>query len=841
VGQWASSIEPPIAAGSARDAEILLLAHMTCAGGLLHLQAESHLRLTLSSALTSEPLRRELEKILGQDDSRLSIGSLLPLVVAGRRPGLLQRLAQMAALDGYLDYDEVALLHRAADAWQLPRAQIEQRQADLDRARQAAADAARRRLSWRARLVGSWNTLSGRSPQGVVADDVSGELRSTANKAWLEYLLGVSYPQVIESCVRQAREDYPFSREVLAAAEGSTQRLQQSLAQTVANLEEAARPGHAHTARSVLEMAKSAEAGSQQHLRQLGQDLRGSLERKRRSLDRLTIVFMGRTKAGKSTLHAVLSRGGRSGIGYGMQATTRTLRTYEWERLRILDTPGFGAAMRPEDATLAKSVLPESDIVCLLMTDDSQQQSDFEVLSAVRALAKPLIIVINFKLDIEDPDDLQARLASPGGLMPPANVAAHEERIRTYATHAFGSDHFAVISVHLFAALLALERTGTPEANVLWRESGIQRLLDALRVTIIEEGPIRRSQTLLGMLPGEFAPAEDWANEKASELSESADLLRKQGAAGVRRLQAAAGDAENEFESGLKRLMLSINNRVPKFAEQHWSASGETLRTAWATQLQQIRPEHQIQKLLDGVEAHFSSKVEEILKETAMELQLSQALGGPKVLLAAQDSSTLARTLMKVTGIALTVTGALLALAGAPLTLPVALVALVIKLVASLFESQSTKRAKAVRAIEKSLRQQLDSYHAKVEKKVSAKLKSRAKLITLGYTDYFTQLADATSSLSSQISMAAAGLGQASADASRLFAKRVVDWAENRYEPLSRSAVDHRIDGVRRAFGVTMTIFIKKRPHLKKSAEALTQTLQERITFEILPRRKWRL
>ncbi len=816
-----------------REAEFLLAAHIVCAGGLLHIQSQDVLSRALAQSLISDTIRGELTKILTLDDQRISFEKLLPKVDLERRQGVLTRLSQIAAVDGYLDVDELELLEQAAQTWEIPKTTIQKQQTDLEDARRASIAMDSRRLSWGARFVGSLRKLfQPRTVQELLEKTVPNQFKETVEGAWIEYLLGAEYPEVIESCVRQAREDYPFTKEVLAASEQSISRLTQSLSLAIADLHKKAQPSEAHTAKSMLETALRAEGELKEHLLHHSQQLRVSLERKWRSLDRVTIAFLGRTKAGKSTLHAILAKSGNTGIGRGAQRTTRIVRTYEWERLRILDTPGFGAAMNPEDATIAKAVLPESDMVCLLVTDDSQQESDFQVLSSVRELAKPLIIVLNFKSAIDDADILKAKLESAEGLMPAAEIRDHEARIRRYASAAFGGARFEVIPVHLLAALLALKEADSQESEALWRASGIQRLLDTFRVTIVDEGPIRRSQTLLGMLPGELAPAKTWAEQKRVEFADSAETLKKQGEAGARRLRAAAKDAEGDLKSGLNHLMLSLNSEAPKFAEKHWSSSEATLNADWSATMERLAPQKSVQRLVNKVETSFSKKVEAIIKETSLELKLSRSLGGPSVYLAEQDASTLARTVMKVAGIVLTVAGAVLSLMAAPLAPLVHIGAAIVRAISSLFQSEASKRAKAAQSIERSLRSQIDAYHKKLESETLKSLRSSAGQITQGYLEYFAGLAKTMESVSLLMAGTVAALRQASEDASHLFAKRVLDWTEGSSEPLSRPSVEQRIRGVDRQFGVFMTIKVNGRLRLKIDLDKLSKTLQEKVSFE---------
>lgn len=62
------------------------------------------------------------------------------------------------------------------------------------------------------------------------------------------------------------------------------------------------------------------------------------------------------TKAGKSTLHSILTEQGWDAIGVGKQRTTRSNRFYTWNNIRIIDTPGIGAPGGKSDEEIAESI-----------------------------------------------------------------------------------------------------------------------------------------------------------------------------------------------------------------------------------------------------------------------------------------------------------------------------------------------------------------------------------------------------------------------------------------------------------------------------------------------------
>jgi predicted GTPase len=127
-----------------------------------------------------------------------------------------------------------------------------------------------------------------------------------------------------------------------------------------------------------------------------------SHQAKQRALSYFTIAFMGRTKAGKSTLHSIITQDGWESIGVGKQRTTRFNRIYEWKNIRIIDTPGIGAADAGgrDDEDVAKSIVDEADVICYVVTNDSIQETEFKFLEQLKEKAKPLIIILNLKYNL---------------------------------------------------------------------------------------------------------------------------------------------------------------------------------------------------------------------------------------------------------------------------------------------------------------------------------------------------------------------------------------------------------------------------------------------------------
>lgn len=89
--------------------------------------------------------------------------------------------------------------------------------------------------------------------------------------------------------------------------------------------------GQATTAKKVAKQLEDTNKALTTEIIEKIKKVRESLCAKQRALNHFSIAFMGKTKAGKSTLHAIITNEGWDAIGVGKQRTTRWTRVYEWK------------------------------------------------------------------------------------------------------------------------------------------------------------------------------------------------------------------------------------------------------------------------------------------------------------------------------------------------------------------------------------------------------------------------------------------------------------------------------------------------------------------------------
>lgn len=221
-------------------------------------------------------------------------------------------------------------------------------------------------------------------------------------------------------------------------------------------------------------------------------NIENSIEKKRKHLSTFTVTLFGRTKAGKSTIREALTNGNGESIGKGGQRTTRDIKEYYWNNLRIIDTPGISAYEGEEDVSIAESIIDESDLILFLVTNDSIQETEFEKLLQLRSQNKPIIILLNVKVDIVNELHRKRFLKRSREIVSFEGQAGNIDRIKEYSKKYLGSDNLEIIPIH---ALSAFESTRVDDEDLckeLYNASNINRVKFLLRELIVNQGKQKR-------------------------------------------------------------------------------------------------------------------------------------------------------------------------------------------------------------------------------------------------------------------------------------------------------------------------------------------------------------
>ena len=122
------------------------------------------------------------------------------------------------------------------------------------------------------------------------------------------------------------------------------------------------------------------------------------------------VVLFGRTKAGKSTVREALTQGAGETIGKGRQSTTKEVQWYDWQNLKVYDTPGIlstNDTNRSEkgigdEESKALELLQKADVAIFMFASDNIETAELEYLKDVVQRGKSVLALLNVKADLTD-------------------------------------------------------------------------------------------------------------------------------------------------------------------------------------------------------------------------------------------------------------------------------------------------------------------------------------------------------------------------------------------------------------------------------------------------------
>ena len=238
-----------------------------------------------------------------------------------------------------------------------------------------------------------------------------------------------------------------------------------------------------------------------------------------------SIALMGRTKAGKSTLHSIMCKEGEEFIGKGGQRTTRFNRVFTWNGLKIIDTPGIGAGEDEgrRDEEIAESVINQADIICFVIVDDTISSEDILLtLDKIAEYHKPLIIVLNHKDDINKKSHLKRFETDPDkwkNTQDEKNLSGWIDRLERNAEKNGYKDIIRIVPVFLLAAI-----KGINEENIVYyQKSNYPVFVETIKELIQYNCVFYKSQTMLD----EPSVSLHKAFDRLKEAEECLELLQR--------------------------------------------------------------------------------------------------------------------------------------------------------------------------------------------------------------------------------------------------------------------------------------------------------------------------
>lgn len=822
------------------DYPFLLVTHMVCADQQIHSEESKALRELAMQISASQRTLAEMEKILAQDENHLSVEDLARKVSPGEQSEAMSQMLTIAYVDGFCSALEREMAEQVARIWNWPTGEVQRQLAEAG----AFADTRfigehnqQQKVSFCARFLAGADSLLSRALVDNVAKLTGCEEKVEQLRREI-LLTGPEYDEAIRQCAVIADEDYKFAELALQSADKALSKLEKNIQGAIEDIKH--KTGGKDQATTAKEVAKQLEdtrnSLSAEIIKEI-KSVRESLRAKERALNHFSITFMGRTKAGKSTVHAIVTDDGWDAIGVGKQRTTRLNRVYEWKNIRIIDTPGIGAPGGKSDEEIAKSIIDESDVICYVVTNDSIQESEFAFLRLLKEKAKPLIILLNIKKNLSDPRRLEHFLQNPDKefvMEGQSGIGGHIQRIRRYAREHYANDYFDIVPVMLLAAQLSRKPEHAKKKQELFKASRIQDFLDLIRVSLVNHGAIRRSQTLLGSTVGAIDNPYKWVNQQALVYEKLAQTLKNKREVIQNDIQKAAKDAKGSLLQQIERIFQEAREAIPSFAEDHWNCNQVTQKLGWEQKLKALRFEDRLKIAYEEASKKFNKEVQEALEEIGNELQLISELGSSDFNFPEQDSNNF-RDFVRIGGGILGIAGTIIALFVAPpVGLAIGIVSAVVSGIVGMFKSKDEKRREAVINISTSLETQLNTQRQNTLQQAERDFGKYSDFVTKNINIYFEELIAGLDAIATHLERAKKKLSGTENYLNRAYAKRIIDWCAEKYETMTDECINQIIATVERDLGRNMKIVTKSKVQQLKSLEDIKHILQEDISFSDL-------
>lgn len=342
---------------------------------------------------------------------------------------------------------------------------------------------------------------------------------------------------------------------------------------------------------------------------------------------------MGRTKAGKSTLHSVLLGGLNSDfIGRGSERTTRYNFVYDFEGMRIIDTPGIGAPGGKSDTEIAKEVADESDLICYVVTSDSIQETEFNFLKQLKDRNKPVLIMLNKKDNITRSEKkLQKFLDNPLGWYESDGedaIQGHIDRINTYVQMNHDFHNFSIVPVHLLAAKLALKEEDPVKKEKLLTGSRINEFLKTLSDMVSSSGIIQRSQTIYNSAIYHLGEDKKSASEQIEVVGSLRKAFWKNSEDSINKIKEYSNKKRNDFITSFNSTFDAfLKEDVRRFADENYYLNSKELNDAWKQFLSSSQLERRLEVSYNKNWEQYQSKVQDILVEAEEDLNFSMEFG----------------------------------------------------------------------------------------------------------------------------------------------------------------------------------------------------------------------
>ena len=433
----------------------------------------------------------------------------------------------------------------------------------------------------------------------------------------------IKWEWALYQCRRAASKGYLVAKKNLDGVKMDINQVSTDLTQSMANLDN----GRVRTADVIGQLQKQLKQVIVE-LYALQERSRDLLEEKRAQSDKFSIALFGRTMAGKSTLMEILTNGDGLSIGKGGQRTTRDVRSYDWEGLRVTDVPGIAAFEGEEDEKLAFEAAAQSDLVLFLITDDAPQNEEAECFARVRRLGKPILGICNVKAALNDEDDVRLFLSKNWFHRDHRRLGEIVEQFHEFAKKYSPGARIYFVYTHLRSKFLSQQPEYRSQQDELGHASLFAQVEKQIISVVKGRGKFLRWKSYIDSA---VTPVLDFSDKMLDFSAENSSSGRVYIDKHRQFKSWAEGFRENSKErinSFISKEINLLRAKIPEFAEDNYDKSDAGAR--WDRLVKEQGIERKEKKLATGLQKECKEKLSEIARQLDVELELVGKLAGDR-------------------------------------------------------------------------------------------------------------------------------------------------------------------------------------------------------------------
>ena len=348
--------------------------------------------------------------------------------------------------------------------------------------------------------------------------------------------------------------------------------------------------------------------------------LKNDLDLLHRNQKEFSIVVFGRTMAGKSTLMEILTHGNGASIGKGAQRTTRDVRDYHWQGMKITDVPGIASFDGREDDRLAMEAAKKADLILFLITDDAPQKDEAEKLAELRSLGKPVLGIVNVKLALNMERKALALRNLQKKLSDTARLNEICKQFKAYATQ-FNQDwqEMPFIYTHLRAAFLG--QSSQLNDVELYNMSNFSQVEKYIIDKVCKDGCFLRIKTFIDNVAVPMQQRMELLLEHSAVNAKEAYIYRVKWKKLSEWRNKFIESTEKKYDSFMQHLIQKIIDEIYDFAEDNYD--NEYAGEAWNKRIQSMHLENMCRDFLQDLSSECEKKRHELADELRTEIKFS--------------------------------------------------------------------------------------------------------------------------------------------------------------------------------------------------------------------------